>query len=158
MKTLGHPVPPRNAREGASLVEVMLSITILGILAISATSYFEHAGSAVEQNRNRRVALEAAGGRMEALRQSLYEEITPSSTNGAPHYLQPGSNDAWTISGADPGETILVNGKEMPIQTIVQYIDADGDSPSYDYLRAEVRVGYRVGGDERVEIETRISP
>ena len=150
------PRPPRAA--GATLVEVLLAVAILAILAVGGTAYFYHSRAIIEQTRNRRVALEAAVGRIEALRQALYPSIAPETLDYTPRYLLP-AGTTWQVLTADPGETVLVNGRAMPITTTVRYLDVeDAQSDSYDYLYARVEVGYRVSGDERVVLETRISP
>ena len=152
--------PPRKSHSaaGTSIVEVMLAVTILSILAIAGTSFFYHSRSGIERIRNRRVAMESAVSRLEALRQAAFTTIAPTNETYTLQYLQR-TNNTWLASETDPGETVLVNGRSMPITTTIQYLDLEEDeNASYDYLQARVEVGYRVGGDERVALESRISP
>ena len=148
----------RGRTAGATMVEVLFSIVLLGVLTIAGLAYLYHSKADILHARNRRAATEAATGRLEALRMSIYRDIAPAGEGYAAVYLSR-SNQVWIRSASDPGETVDINGRELPIATTVQFADIEpGESDSYDYLVARVQVGYRPGSPDRVTIETRIAP
>ena len=53
---------------------------------------------------------------------------------------------------------MTINNRVLPMTTTIQYMDVDGGSTSYDYVRIVVSVGYRVGSADRVTLETFRSP
>ncbi len=148
----------RNARAGSSLVETMVAIVVLAVIALAGAAYLYHARGDIYNARNKRIAQEAASQRLELVRATPYSRVAPTNLTYSIHYLsRQGTN--WVHSSSDPGETIQINYRTLPITTTVQYVDADGVAPSsYDYLRLTTSVGYRSGSAERVRLETFYAP
>ena len=147
----------RPSKSGTSLVEVIIAILILAILVLAATQSIRYSKTMATQQRNRRVALEIANGRLEDMRAAGYSQIAHATKNSSVRYLSRSTN-SWSISSSNPNETTVVNGRTRPMVTTVQYIDADGGSTSYDCLRVAVRVYYGPGTNEFVGLETIRSP
>lgn len=145
------------SKSGTSLVEVIIAILILAILVLAATQSIRYSKTMATQQRNRRVALEIANGRLEDTRAAAYNQIAHATKNSDVRYLSRGTN-SWTISSSNPNETTVVNGRARPMVTTVQYLDADGGSASFDCLRVAVRVYYGPGTNEFVGLETIRSP
>lgn len=144
-------------RRGAALVEVMTATILLGILAIGAASSLHYARGMAGIQKNRRTAMEIAGGRLEEVRASAYSAVSPSASNYTTYYLSR-TGTVWVRSSSDPNEQAIVNGRPRPMRTTVQYVDADGGSASYDCVRVAVRVQYGRKADEIVGAETLKSP
>jgi len=146
---------PGQDRTGTSLVEVLIATFLLTIIALGTTAYVYQAAARIGYERNRRVALEVAIGRLEALRAAPYAAIKPQT--------QDFSNNVTT-------ETVTINGHDYRIVTRIRYMDVekvlkkvldplyDDKGPSYDCVRAIVRVRYRPGSNEQIELATYIAP
>ena len=127
-------------RRGTTLVEVLLSVLIIGILAVAGVSYMAHAGAESGRQRLRRVALEVADGRMEDLRGAKYDHVKPTAHDYNLRYLRK-SGASWLQSSSNPAETTNVNHHVYPITTTVRYLDIDGGTSTYDYVQVTVTVG-----------------
>jgi len=135
------------------MVEVMLASFVLSIVAIGTGAYFYQARAGILTQQARQIALDTAVSRMEELRSSDFDEVAPSVQNTNVYYLaKSGTN--WVHSSGDPLENYSINGRQLPITTMVQFRDADGGSPSYDYLWLGVSTTYRSNLAERVSIES----
>lgn len=158
MKRRNRPSPTRfKARRGTTLVEVLLATLLLAILALAGAAFLYHSGAAVRIEQDRGTALNLANARLEALRSSPFERIHPPSNNYDVYFLSI-AGSAWEHSRGDPGETVSVNGRSVPIVTTVQYEDVDGGLTSYDMIRVVVRIGFRLNRPDRVILETVIGP
>lgn len=151
------PQAARRSKQGTTFVEVILAAFILSILAVGGAAYLTHARGETLTQRNKRVALETANQRLEELRTSSYDEIKPLLEDYDVHYLEK-QGSTWNQSDTDPGETVTLNGLGLPIQTTVQYMDADGGAQTYDYIYLTARVGFRAGKAETISLETYLSP
>ena len=145
------------SQAGATLIEVMVSTLLLAIIAIGSTAYLLHARAEVLQGRNQRVALETLNQRLEEVRSASYEDIRPPLLSYDPVYLS-ASGTNWVHSSTDPGESMDLNGLTVPMQTTVQYLDADGGAASYDYVHIVVRGDTRANQAASVVLETHVAP
>jgi len=147
--------PVRNSNgAGLTLVEVMIAIVILTVMALGSAAFLYHSQVGIFYQGNKRVALEAAGSRLEEIRASQYNDINDIMTSDYnTHYLS-GQVGNWVLADSDPGETKNINGRTLPIVTRVRYMDIDGEPDSYDYIRITVSMGYRAGIDNTVTLET----
>lgn len=148
--------------KGATIVECILAIVIMLIVVVGSGAFIYHSAIRINIERNKRLALEAANGRLEEMRASLYDKISPTPANdGDLHYIQ-GAVGNWQHFDIkpDPPETVDINGTPMPITTATRYIDLDGSSPpnDYDYLEVTVSVVYRLSSSENVTLTTNIGP
>lgn len=128
---------------------------ILSMLVIGAAAFTIHSASQAVLYRNKLLALEIAGNRLEEIRALKYSDILPPALNYNPYYVTKQSG-SWVVSDVNPQETVTIHGSSMPITTTVTYVDknpADG-TDTYDYLLAAARVGYRTTPDERLELHT----
>ena len=149
-----HSRPPGESGEsGVTMVEVMLASFILSVVAIGTGAYFYQARAGILTQQTRRLALDAAVSRMEELRSSDFADVAPPGKTTNVYYLaRAGTN--WMHSLSDPRETYAINGRQLPITTLVQFRDIDGGSASYDYLWIRVRTTYRSNLADRVSIES----
>lgn len=142
---------------GSSLVDVMMAAVVLSTLAIAVGALTVHGRAGLALQRHRQVALGLAHTRLEEVRASSFASIRPAASNLVPVYLAR-SGAGWTLSPADPGETVQENGRTFALQTLVQWTDADGGGLSYDALRIRVSVGFRAGSGDEVVLETWRAP
>ena len=157
MRHDGKETGARGQRSGTTVVEVMVAAVVLSVIALAGGAFLAYSRSQVFAQRNRRAALSVANSRLEAVRGSQYDDFTPTLEDYTVYYLAP-VGSSWTLSTSDPGETISINGRSMPITTTVSYVDIDGGTASYDCVRVRVSVGYRSGRADRVTLETIVAP
>lgn len=149
----GSQLGEQDRRSGTSLVEVMVAVVLLAVLAIGGAASLHLARSQMVSQRNHRMALEVAGGRLEALRAAAYTQVTPLVQNYVANFVDL-MTGAWRVSAADPGETVSIGGRARPMVTTVTYVDADAGSASYDLLRFRVSVQYGTRTQDVVRLET----
>jgi type II secretory pathway pseudopilin PulG len=144
---------------GATIVESMLAIALLLIVVIGGAAFIYHNAGAIAIEKNKRIALEVANRRLEEMRASNYEDIIPMPADDWNVHNIKLVSGSWVLDSADD-ENVVINGINFPITTIVQYVDGNADTPpdSHDYILANVRVGYRLNPDERVELVTIFGP
>ena len=133
-------------------MEVMIAIAILTVMALGSVAFLYHSQVGISTHGNKRVALEAANSRLEEIRASQYDNIKPTENDYDIHYLS-GQVGNWALTDDDPGETMNINGKTLPIVTKVRYMDIDGE-PNSGYIWITVSTGYRAGIDDTVTLET----
>ena len=142
---------------GTTLVEVMIAIVLLGVIAVGGAAFLYRSRADITIARDKRVALEAANSRMEALRLSPYGDIEPSNIGASSCYLS-GAPGSWTLSGSDPDETVTINGRAFDMITRAEYRDIDGGVVSDDCLLISVSVQSRLGSDDVVYLESLYAP
>ncbi len=135
----------------ATLVEVLVAMVILLAVVVGAGAMLYFPSGDIAIQKNKRVTLEVANARLERLSGADYDNITPLAYDYSIYYIN-GSD--WFVYETDPGETVNINGIDMPMTTMVQYVDDDGGTDSYDYLRLEVQVGFRPDSNQRVSLVT----
>jgi len=155
---------PQTRQSGSTMVEVMLAAFMLLLIALAGGAYIYHARADISQQRNRRVAMEAAVGRLEAIRGTIYNQIRPTTNLDFSVYYLSRPNGVWMNGLSDPGEMISVNNRLVPLTTRVRYVDLEVLSgvasipDSTDMLEIKVDAGYRVGSADRVYLETYYAP
>jgi type II secretory pathway pseudopilin PulG len=149
--------------QGTTLVESLLAMLIMTIVALGGAAFIFFSSARIATERNKRVALEVANGRLEDLRAADFTDIQPLTTDYFSDYIdKSGGNWVVTDGGLNldpnpilgPGENADINGNLLPMTTTVRYIDADGGSSSYDYLLVNVSVNYRLNSSETVQLST----
>ena len=105
---------------------------------------------------DRRMAMEMANSRLEDVRGAPYSVLTNSLSYNV-YYLDK-ITGAWRMSASDQGETVSINGRNRPITTTAQYLDADGGSASYDCLRVTASVRYGNAAKDTVTLSTIRAP
>jgi len=145
-------------KTGATLVEVVMAGLLLALLAVAGGAYLYHSRATIAAQRDKRAALDAANSMLEAVRASNYDDVKPPDPPDYGMYYLSVQGGAWFHSTSDPGDTVVINGKNLPRETTVQYVDVDGGAPSYDCLRLIVNVGYRLNSADRVALETLYAP
>ena len=133
-------------KDAFTLVEIMLSITLLAILALTGSAVATYLGSGISVQNQRRIALNHASRRMEQVLRIPYGDIRPNNSNQ--QYI----NSQNKIVAGHPHETILINGYDRPISTTVQLIEK-GSSPTIEYLEIATSVEYH-SGDDPVVLKT----
>lgn len=131
-------------KQGGTLIEILLACLILTILAIAGATAIYQTGSGLSAQKSRRIALGIANSRLEEVRSTPFSVLTALiAQNYNTNYIQKSGN-AFVLGST---ETVSINGKVMPIKTTIQYVDADGGSTTYDYLRVTTWVQYRSATD-----------
>lgn len=143
----------RERRRGTTLVEVVIAIFILMVMAIGSGAYLFHGRAGIGVQRNRRAALEMAASRLEHIRSSNYADLEPPDSQT---YFVSRQSGLWQLTLTDPSETATVNGFSYPLTTSVRKVTAS--SPTREYLVAAVTIGYRLGSNDRIALETIVSP
>ena len=154
-------VPLRSARTGSTLIEVALGVVVLAVLAVGAAALYHQSWGQTSIQRNKRIALVAANAQLELLRASNYEAVHPGYETLNTYYMEWDANDsAWVHTTTDPGATVPINGRDLPMTTTVAYRDTGTDvTESYDYLALQVAVSYRKATPEdQVVLETLMAP
>ena len=146
---LRHPLP---LRAGTTLIEIMVAIILLTVIALSSSVCLRYSQSLNNVQRDHRLAMERANGRLDELRAATVTDISPTN-DYAVYYLDRISGN-WRISSANPGETFPLSGQPRPIITTIQYVDIDGSSNSFDCLRINVRAQYGAKTGDVVMLET----
>lgn len=147
----------RSSRRGATLVEIIVAILILSILAVAGAVSLHYARSTASVQKQRRLATEIAGSRLEELRAASYAAIRPPAADYTVRYLTR-SGTVWTVSNPAVTENVQVGELTRPMETTVQFVDSDGASASYDALRLTVSVQYYANAASWVILETIKSP
>ncbi len=140
--------------DGMTLVEVVVSIVILAVLAIGGASSAHMSRRTIVVQRNRREALGLAHERLERLRAIHYNVLAPTTLDYTSYYVSDDGSGGLVVQAADPGETVVIHGLDVPIETRLQYADIDGGTVSFDGLLLSVSVGYHQKESDRVELET----
>ncbi len=148
---------PGCGRCGTTLVEVLVATLLLSLLAVAGGAYIERSCSEAANQKHRRVALDVAGSRMEALRAAGYSAIKPTGLDYAARYLAP-SGSGWAQSLSNPGETTNLNGRLFRIVSTCRYLDVDGETPSYDHVALSVSVAYRDRSADTIVLESFDAP
>lgn len=141
----------RQVLAGTTLVEVMLSVVILGVLAVAGGAVIAQTRQNLTLQKQRRVATEIANGRIESIRASPYTSLTPLT--GSTAYLSPTSG-TWIRASIDPGNMIAVGGIQYPIQTRVDLGAGGGSAQPTNSLLLTVTVTYRPSSGDHVTLTT----
>jgi hypothetical protein len=59
---------------------------------------------------------------------------------------------------ARSGEEVNINGVLLPMTNTIQYIDTENDNNTWDAVRVTVSVGYRVGMNDQIVVQTVRAP
>jgi len=121
-----------------TLVEIMLSMVILAILALTGSAVSTYLGTGNSVLNQRRIALHHASRRLEQVLKLPYNDIRPQNNNQ--EYI----NSNNKIVAGHPHETIFINGFDRPISTTVRRINKG--TPEIEYLEITTSVEYRSDG------------
>lgn len=162
-----------SSENGFSLIEVLIALFILVIVILGGGAYFFYGRLGINREGYRRAALELTGQRLEQLKAANYLEITPDAFDPLydPYFI------VWRSSWETLAELIedpdnlnfsydyvtVGNLTNQKMLTQAQYIDDDGGSDSYDYLKITVTVKWNIAQwsdntTNRVELVTLIAP
>jgi Tfp pilus assembly protein PilV len=143
-------------RAGSTLVEVMLACLILAIIAVAAAEYIYRGQATQLVQKNRRLALMVANSRLEEIRAAPYSSITGLLSIGSYSPVTVlRSNNTFV---ARSGEKVNINGVLLPMTNTIQYIDTENDNNTWDAVRVTVSVGYRVGMNDQIVVQTVRAP
>lgn len=132
---------------GVSLVELLVSLTLLVLATMTALGFFGYALGGIDREGNRRAAYEQARARLEVLTQTSASAVNPPS-NGSVRWLTcTGSPCTWTLFSTRTTETAAVNDLSRTMETTVQWAndptnDPPTGTPPPDTLEFIVRVWY----------------
>ena len=140
-------------RRGSTLIELMVATIILLVMAIGTATGIRYSQSLTNMQRDRRLAMEKANGRLEEMRAANVASITPASNNYAVYYADHITAN-WRVSSVNNGETFMLSGQPHPMRTTVQYVDIDGSSNSFSCLRLHVETQYSWKTSDVVMLET----
>ena len=140
-------------RIGATLIEIMIAVIILTVIALGTAAGLRLSQSQTNAQRDRRLAMEQANGRLEDLRAATYSDIAPTINNYAVWYLDKTIGN-WRVSTTNRGEVFLLSKQPHPIITTVQYVDINGTSNTFNCLRIRVSAQYGWKTNDLVVLET----
>ncbi len=134
--------PPGTAggREcGSSVIEVLLSLLLIVALAAGsgAVLFVTHA-TLVREDRAR-LALQAAGNRIEALRCTPVIQLTNALPRDFATHTLIRDGNAWLVDAART-ETVSLDGHPTPIVTRAAYRDVGGGAATWDVICLHVEV------------------
>lgn len=144
------------ARQGSSLLEVMIAAVVLAVIVVGAGAYQSLSAKQVTAQRDRRTATSLAESRLEEIRATSYtrmKALMPSPSTYNTYYLSR-AGAGWNVSNSDPNEVVTNNNFERSITTTLQFADIDGGTASYDYLQIGVAVRYGANALGIVRMET----
>lgn len=150
-----HPSVELSARAGATLVEVLMAVVLLGLLAVAGGAHLYHARAIVAIQRNRLIATELTTGRIEQLHSSRPAAIQPPGPGI--YYLAP-TGTTWALTQTDPGDSVTLNHRSFPMQSTVEWRDLQQGVTSNHYLRLTVSTAHRPETDDRVTLSTLYAP
>ncbi|QBG46124.1 type II secretion system protein [Verrucomicrobia bacterium S94] len=136
-------------RCGFSLIEIMVAVVILAVLAIGGAALVQRAGITVAEQKNKRVALEAANRRLEQLRAQPYDVLDDGPV-GAVRYASRYADGSFRVVDQKPEETVAINGVQRPIYVELERVSET--RPVREFVQATVFVEYRSG--EAVSLRT----
>ena len=118
------PAPIRSdpARQGSSLLEVMVAAVVLAVIVIGAGAYQALSSAQVTAQRDRRAATAFAESRLEEIRATSYngmKALMPSPSTYNTYYLSR-NGAGWNLFNADPGEVVTNHGFARPITTTLR--------------------------------------
>jgi len=142
----------RCLRTGTTLIETMVSVIILAVIALGSAASLRYSQSLTNLQRNHRLAMEKANGRLDELRAATFTDISP--TNNYAVYFLDRITGSWRISTANRGETFLLGGQPHAMTTTIQYVDINGSGSSFACLRINVRAQYGSKTGDVVVLET----
>jgi len=147
------------SNNGATLIELMVSLFIIAIIILGMGMFFFYSRVAIVREGYPQAALLIASGRLEELKAAEYSKIIPSDFNPYynPYYITRGDN--WNLSISPTYDSVTVdNLTNQKMLTQAQYHDDDGMSNSYDYLEVKVTVEYGNRTNDTVSLTTLIAP
>jgi prepilin-type N-terminal cleavage/methylation domain-containing protein len=152
-----------NIKSGFTLIEVLISALIIGILVIGGAAALHHAGSSVAINGKKRIALAIANQRMELARANPYIAIAPGKYDeDDTYFLIPSKTDPNTlvVSVDDSFRTIKVGDITYKMRTKVLRHSKNAGTIGFDTeaLQITVSVEYRSSTGDRVELTTLLLP
>jgi len=105
-------------------------MVLLTVIALAGASFVQHTRVSLGVQKTRRMAVELANARIEAIRLLPVDAIT----------------NAFEVRRLD--------GHDFPITTQREELDVNGISPTDDCVRITVTVGYRTASDASVSLTT----
>ena len=134
----------------------MVTCLILAIIAIAGAEYLYRGQATLINQRNSRVALAVANGRLEDVRASSYGSLTNVMGRDFVADFVIFNGSTWVLGS---NETVRIGATLQPVSTTFQFVDADyNESNSYDCVKVTVSVGYRPGSSDRVVLQTVRAP
>jgi len=150
------PSPAAWSKRGGTLIEILLACLILAIMAVSGATAIYQTASGLTDQKNRRIALGVANSRLEDIRATPYTVLTALISQ---NYNTNTIKKVGNAFVAGTGETVSIGGKTMSMTNTIQYVDADGGTGTYDYLRVTVSVQYPLrSGSDVVRLQTAEGP
>jgi len=141
-------------RHGSTLVEVMFALLISTVLVLGVAAFIYYGRASVYAQRDRLSVLERVNQRLEWLRSEPYTSVQPPAENFSTYWMRTPTVSGWRFYTSRRTQNVTVNTRRYRMETTVQYVDADGGSPSYDALLFTVSMRYRTGSNDEITIST----
>lgn len=137
---------------GTTLVEVVVALFIVALIVMGGGMFFFHGRVNIIREAHRRAALLVTSQRIEELRGSPWDEITPPLSVEV-YYIK--NEGTWVHYSSPTTETTDVD--NLPDAEMLTELQWDG-AGGYDYLRVTVTVNWRDNINNTVSLTSLIAP
>jgi prepilin-type N-terminal cleavage/methylation domain-containing protein len=145
---------PKRGKAGFSLIEIMVATLVLAVLAVGGAAALYHTGAMIQNQEQKRMAVDQAMERLELLKRAKYSLLKPADFNSTKYFVDD-QNDI--IQAGELLDTMTVeSGKQFAMLTAIERLPPP-NALSSEYLRLNVTVTYDNAGQE-VKLDTRIIP
>jgi prepilin-type N-terminal cleavage/methylation domain-containing protein len=142
------------SKSGFSLIEILVATLVLAVLAVGGASALYHTGAMIQNQEQKRKAVDQAMARLELLKRTKYSIMQPANFNVTKYFVDDGNE---LIQSSELLDTMSVDSsKQFGMVTAIERFPAP-DITSSEFLRINVTVVYDNAGQE-VKLDTRIIP
>jgi prepilin-type N-terminal cleavage/methylation domain-containing protein len=145
------------AKSGFSLIEIMVATLVLAVLAVGGATALYHTGAVIQNQEQKRMAVDQAMSRVELLKRAKYSLLAPNDFNyNTTRYIVDIDQDEIIQANELLENRTVESGQLYDMVTAIERLPPP-DSTSSEFLRINVTVTYDIAGQE-VKLDTRIIP
>ena len=147
-------------KAGFSLIEILVATLVLAVLAVGGAAALYHTGAMIQNQEQKRMAVDQAMERLELLKRAKYSLLQPTDFNSTKYFVDD-QNDI--IQAGELLDTMTVeSGKQFAMLTAIERFETNYPASSEYWIQSEhlqitVSVTYDSAGQE-VKLDTRIIP
>lgn len=155
-----------NQQRGDTIIEVVIAMTLLGIILMGAYSLGNRAARLAQQSRDRVKATQIMQEQAEALRwlrdnsdswSDFQTAITSASSDFVMYYELSGGSTVWTIKNVGDGPPTCGLEYDCGVEVFFNYkINADFSDPNLARFNISVEWERIGGGNDTTELEMRL--